>query len=123
MSTKHRERNAAVCFADAFDTIGLANGNAVGGMVGLVDGAGLTGDRDGALECDVVGFKLGDVLGDADSFMLGDDEKVTGDMVGEVTAGDMVGEADSGALGDDEGAKLGSADGDAEGDADGCDVG
>ena len=87
MSTKHRERNAAVCFADAFDTIGLANGNAVGGMVGLVDGAGLTGDRDGAFECDVVGIQLGDILGNDDS----------------------------GTLGDDEGIALGAADGDADG--------
>ena len=70
--------------------MGLATGDAVG----LADGSGeLTGDRDGGLECDIVGIQLGDMLGDADS----------------------------GTLGDGEGIPLGAADGDTG--ADGCDVG
>ena len=37
---------------------------------GSVVGSGLTGDEDGALECDIVGIQLGDILGDADSGTL-----------------------------------------------------
>ena len=46
---------------------------------GSVVGSGLTGDGDGALNCDIVGIQLGDihVLGDADSGTLGDDEGIT----------------------------------------------
>ena len=103
MSTNHRERNAAVWFPVAFDAKGLADSNAVGEKVGLLDGAELTGRRDGAFECDIVGFELGDALGDADSDILGDDD------------GSIVGSPD--------GSIVGPPDGCTDGDVDRRDVG
>ena len=110
MSTKHRERNAAVWFPVAFDAKGLADSNAVGETVGLFDGAELTSGRDGAFECDVVGFKLGDALG-------GDDGSPDGSIVGSpdgFTEGDVdgcdVGRADGATDGRRVGTALGASD-------------